>query len=71
LSLDQIEGSVDRTVMGAVPMAKGWALIHASCLLHGEVMVFPGSVAQSRAARWMRMALAVMNETSPSTGATE
>ena len=62
LSLDQIEGSVDRTVMGSVPMAKGWALIHASCLLHGELMVFPGAVAQSRAARWMRRAMQVMND---------
>lgn len=47
LTLEQILGHPDREVPGAVPLARGWALIHASCLLHGEPMVWPGQSAAS------------------------
>jgi hypothetical protein len=57
LRLEQIEGSVTRWVPDAVPMARGWALIHASCLLHGEMMVWPGAGEKSRTARWLEAAM--------------
>ena len=38
-----------------VPLAKGWAWIHASCLLHGEAMVWP-DFSRTRAGRWLAAA---------------
>ncbi len=52
LSLEQILGSPVREVPGAVPLARGWALIHAACLLHGEPMVWPGQ-GQEAGARYL------------------
>jgi hypothetical protein len=52
LTLEQILGSPVREVPDAVPLARGWALIHASCLLHGEPMVWPEQTTET-GARYM------------------
>lgn len=59
LSLQQILGDPDREVPGAVPLARGWAIIHASCLLHAEPMVWPGRDAE-RADRYLEQVEAVL-----------
>jgi hypothetical protein len=48
LTLAQIEDDV--------PLAKGWALIHASCLLHGEFMIWPDFL-QTKTGRWLTHAM--------------
>ena len=42
-----------------VPLAKGWALIHASCLLHGEMMVWP-DFSKTKTGRWLTLAMDIL-----------
>jgi hypothetical protein len=59
LTLQQIEEEV--------PLAKGWALIHASCLLHGEAMIWPEDE-HSPGSRWMAAVGRGLRTSDPSAG---
>ena len=62
LSLDQILGDPDREVPGAVPLARGWALIHASCLMHGDLMVWPTQDGEAGERYWQDVEAALTKQ---------